>query len=199
VKLARRRSHRAYRVYADDAFLSGEDPTAEGATSEDAPLTDALPYTAPARRALPGPLAGRAGVVVVALVAMAVSALVAHALRAGLEGGGGRPAPASAPAAAAAGRRVRAPGAARRTRMQDVTSRVVSRARRVASMQSGANGANRSRSRRVRRRAVRVEAGARAAGVGRGYAEALATSSQVDEPEAAIAISTAAPEFGFER
>jgi hypothetical protein len=195
VKLARRRSHRAYRVYADDAFLAAEDPTAEGATSEDAPLADAPPYTAPARRALPGPLAGRGGVVVVALVAMAVSALVAHALRAGLEGGGGRPSP-GAPATTVAGPATRTPGAAQRAGVQDSAPRAESRARRAALMQSGAN---RSRSRRVRRRAVRVEAGARPAGAGPGYAEALATSSQVDEPQAAIAISTAAPEFGFER
>jgi hypothetical protein len=89
----RGRPRRVYRVYADDEFLGPEELGADDLglphADDGAPI-----YTAPPRR-LSGAIGGRwAGIAVLAVVAMAVSAIVVHALRSGLVGGGeaGRPA-----------------------------------------------------------------------------------------------------------
>jgi hypothetical protein len=107
------RSRRAYRVYAEDDFLGIDDSAAETGTpgesscdGAESSFDGAESYTA-APRGLSGPLGGRLGVALVALVAMAVSALVVHALRAGLSGGGEAARTSSAPPVAAA----RPPGA----------------------------------------------------------------------------------------
>jgi hypothetical protein len=190
---ARGRSQRAYRVYAEDDFLAAEDPDADDAT----PGAGAPSYTAPARRAMPGPLGGRVGVVLIALVAMAVSALVVHALRAGLGDGGQTPPPATAPVAAATTTttrgRVPAYGG---THVQDDVPRALTHAARVASV--------RSYPRRSHSWHVTVGEESSYAAAGTGWAgprstRVVAATSETGEPGVPSAVSPAAPEFGFER
>jgi hypothetical protein len=96
---ARGRSPRAYRVYAEDDFLEVDDPDVETDTGGDSTVDGVRPYST-ASRGLPGALGGRVGLVLVVLVAVAVSALVAHALRAGIGGGGEATRASSVPPAA---------------------------------------------------------------------------------------------------
>jgi hypothetical protein len=103
--LGRGRPRRVYRVYADEDFLRDDEPgLADPALDPSSPRRDdelgladpALDPSSP-RRGLRGAFAGRSvGIVLLALVAMAVSAIVVHAVRVGLSQGGGlqRPVPA---------------------------------------------------------------------------------------------------------
>lgn len=197
MKLARRRSHRAYRVYAEDDFLTADDPTAEGTTPGDSHLAEAPPYTAAARRGLPGPLGGRVGVLLVALVAMAVSALVVHALRAGLGGGAERPSPVTASVATAATHvRGRTPVYGG-TRVQGMTPRLAPHAGSAA--YAGSGQVNRSSRPRTVHGAVRERAGERSSSFAPRSAPVMATTSTIGEASVPSAASTVAPEFGFER
>jgi hypothetical protein len=193
---ARGRSQRAYRVYAEDDFLAAEDPDADDATPGDSSLAGAPSYTAPARRAMPGPLGGRVGVVLIALVAMAVSALVVHALRASLGDGGQTPPPATAPVAAATTTtRGRVPTYGG-IHVQGDVPRVLTHAARVAPVR---HFPERSRSGRA---AVGEESSYLAAGAdqaGLRSAQVVATTSEASDPGVPSAVSPAAPEFGFER
>ncbi len=88
-----RQARRTYRVYAEDDFFGDTEDGArrrvDGVEDPDV-YGGAPPYTAPSRT-LPGPLDGRLGVVLLALVAMAISALVVHLLLASLDGGEAAP------------------------------------------------------------------------------------------------------------
>ena len=195
----RGRSHRAYRVYAEDEFLE-TDPGADSAASGDSQRADVPSYTAPARRGMPGPLGGRAGVVLIALVAMAVSALVVHALRVGLGSGGVAPRTAAAPVSGAvtrAGGRASLRGS---VRVRGAALGVSPRARGIPVALRGEVG-DRKRD-RARRRAVRVRTGGASVGeeqLGRRSAPVLATASESGDAGSPSTIATAAPEFGFER
>jgi hypothetical protein len=189
---ARGRSPRAYRVYAEDDFLEVDDPDFEADTGGDPTVDSARPYTV-ASRGLRGPLGGRAGLMLVVLVAMAVSALVAHALRAGI-GGGGEVPPASTapPVAAATPARVpdqrppagRAPGVLRRAGGFSVVLRATARDART----------------RARRAAGERTSGSRPAVSDWLGSRASATATGDDDGDAASESSAAAvPEFGFER
>src|ERR1700739_1357748 len=79
VMFGRGRSRRAYRVYAEDELPGVEDPEAEIGAFGD-PTFDGKPSYTAAPRGLPRSLDGRVGLALVTLVAMAVSALVVHAL-----------------------------------------------------------------------------------------------------------------------
>jgi hypothetical protein len=104
------RSRRVYRVYAEDDF-PGDEAGEDGAIDwEDSRAGDGAPIDAdeagaidwevprahgdapaytPSRRGLRGSVGGRSvGIALLALSAMAVSAIVVHVLRAGLEGSG---------------------------------------------------------------------------------------------------------------
>jgi hypothetical protein len=194
-----RRPRRAYRVYAEDGFLESEDPGTQPATAGDPQFIDVPSYTAPVRRRMPGPLGGRAGVVMVALVAMAVSALVVHALRAGLAGGGEAPRPATVPVAAAVtpvvGRTsVRASVPVRGDTL--LVSRRAGRAPGALRREAGDHEHD-----RARRPAMRVRTGGALGGqdrFGQRSAPVLAAVSERDTGSPST-ISTAAPEFGFER
>jgi hypothetical protein len=195
----RGRSRREYRVYAEDRFLGGEDLAFEDASldeaspdgwPEDASTDDgrAPLYTAPPRR-LPGTIASRtAGIAVLAAVAMVLSAIVVHALRPVVEGGGASRPPAAAPTAtggisAARGVRRRG-GGTHPARVASIRSRVA-----VA-----AGPPHAGRSRRIHPDMVaeaRAPAGASSAGE-----EATAPAS---DDVAAVGSAPAGPEFGFER
>jgi hypothetical protein len=198
----RRRSRDGYRVYAEDDFLGVEDPSAEGATLDGGGLDDTPHYTA-APRGLPRPLGGRVGVALVALVAMVVSALVVHALRAGLAGGGAarRSMPAAVAAAATPTSKGSSFGGARGT----------GQARRDSGRAARANPTLRGEAARRRDRAVRVLSGGMAravrSGAGQRAPDSIGAertqdtipSSGLGEAGPASTISAAIPEFGFER
>jgi hypothetical protein len=189
----RGRSRRVYRVYEEDEFLGAEDPEAEAGALGDSTFEGARSYTA-APRGLPRPLDGRVGLVLVALVAMAVSALVVHALRAGV-GDGGETVRTS---------RAR-PAAAARPRGARVIVHVGSSAAVTPDSRPSSNGGAASHeqrehaSRSARRRAsspragVTMRFGARWAGVS-------ATAVDVGAARAPSGSSAAVvPEFEFER
>jgi hypothetical protein len=194
---ARGRSQRAYRVYAEDDFLAADDPDTDGVTPDDS-FAEAPSYTAAARRGIPGPLGGRAGVVLVALVAMAVSALVAHALRAGLGGGGETSRPATAPAAVAT-----APADGRAPTRGAVHVRSDALGARAARAATAPNSeASPPRRERAGDVGTRDRAGGAAATANRidpRAVQVLAADRGADAAGSASAVSTAAPEFGFER
>ncbi len=197
---ARGRSHRAYRVYAEDDFLEAEASATEGAVPLDDPFAEAPSYTAAARRGMPAPLEGRVGVVLIALVAMAVSALVMHALRAGLDGGGDAPHPANPRPAAVAtpadGRAAARGGVRARVDALGISHRAGS-ASFAAREESGHARRDRAERLVVRGGAIRAPRGADR--LGRHSAQVVATTSATSEADSPSATSTAAPEFGFER
>jgi hypothetical protein len=200
--LARRRAQRAYRVYAENDFLAADDAPVEDAMPGDSQFGDAPSYTAAPRSGMPGPLGGRVGVVIIALVAMAVSALVVHALRAGLGGGRETPFPATtAPVATAAGRPAHGRASAHSgIRVQGAVPRASSRARSAAF--PGRGEAMNALSRRAGRGPLREETDDVSAGSDR-LAErgvgVVARASEIAGVGVPSADSTATPEFGFER
>jgi len=177
----------------------------------DGDLGEAPLYTAPPR-ALPGPLGGRLGVVLLALVAMALSALVVHLLRASLSGGEAAPRPslasASPPADAPTSRRV-----ARRGDARVLTSRADARApsgvARYASPHLGGVSPLQPRGAKLRRTSAetRETSNLRACAWGRawvgssevGAAAPVSASSEAVDMAPASEASAANPEFGFER
>jgi hypothetical protein len=198
----RGRARGVYRVYADEDFLEAEESSAEGVKPDGEGFTGAPLYTA-TRRELPRPLGGRIGVALVALAAMAVSALVVHGLRAGLAGGGTARSSAPAPIAATAAPTSKATalggaGAAGDARNDS------GRAARVSSGLHGEVGHRRART--GRRPPVRTSGAASASADRRATDPATATvvtvsvaRPELSDADAPSAISAAVPEFGFER
>jgi hypothetical protein len=199
---------------ADRRFEGVEDHDAHGGGASSV----VPPYTAP-RRTLPGPLEGRLGVVLLALVAMAISALAVHLLRASLEGGEVAPRPSlvasGPPASASGGLRVAPRGDAR------IPSNVAARA--GARVPSGVahNGSShpggapwilrRDRLRGAGSRATSSAVGGTSNPLGPARTRALLASSEVGAGEPASEVPqavdvapsselpAATPEFGFER
>jgi hypothetical protein len=195
----RGRSRRAYRVYAEDEFLRAEDPEIETGTLGDSAFDGARPYTA-APRGLPRPLDGRAGLALVALVAMAASALVVHTLRSGIGGGGERMRTSPAPPVAAA----TSPGASvivHSGSSAGVTADTPRRSTGFLSSRGGAaprelrEHASRFATRRTpsRRVGVAERFGARLVGVSATAVDAGSVRAPSESSAAAI------PEFEFER
>jgi hypothetical protein len=189
------------------------------------PSDNALPYTAP-RRTLPGPLEGRFGVVLLALVAMAISALVVHLLRASLDGGEAAPRPslaASSPPVSTRGRQpVNVRGGRRVAARGDVRMPSDAAARAGAQRSGGAahndlahldgapSGARRDWLRGAAPAATSVAAGGVANPLDPARARGWVASSEVGagapanetpgavEAAHASELPAASPEFGFE-
>jgi hypothetical protein len=232
--LGRGRSRREYRVYAEDQFLGAEDlgfedaqlddEAAQGRWPGDAATDDgrAPVYTAPPRR-LPGAAARRtAGIVLLAAVAMVLSAILVHALRPVVEGGSAYRPSAAVPAPADEVSAMRGPrrrdGATLPTHVGSVAANAATTAvppdvrRSPRTPPCLAIGRRLATGARTSARASTTSAGgdtaarrltASAGGEASTPARAPATSTADDEAlpagdDVAAASTPASPEFGFE-